>query len=128
MNSRSQYWWDLAEYDLETAKAMLETKRYVYVGFMCHQAAEKALKALYHGIYQSEPPRTHNLSALAQRVGISQHEGYAYAELLDELDPLNIEARYPTDIERLLARLDIATCRELIAGTGAFLQWIRQKL
>lgn len=31
-----EYWVDLAEYDLETAKALLESKRYLYVGFMCH--------------------------------------------------------------------------------------------
>jgi len=37
---------DLAEYDIETAKAMLQTSRYLYVGFMCHQTIEKALKAV----------------------------------------------------------------------------------
>jgi hypothetical protein len=30
------YWADLSDYDLETAKAMLQTKRYLYVAFMCH--------------------------------------------------------------------------------------------
>jgi HEPN domain-containing protein len=34
-----------ADYDLDTAKAMLQTERYLYVGFMAHQAIEKALKA-----------------------------------------------------------------------------------
>ncbi|WP_330636719.1 HEPN domain-containing protein [Acutalibacter sp.] len=28
------------------AKAMLETKRFLYVGFMCHQTIEKGLKAV----------------------------------------------------------------------------------
>ena len=32
------YWVELSDYDLETADAMLQTKRYLYVGFMCHQA------------------------------------------------------------------------------------------
>jgi len=41
---RTQYWLDLAQYDLDTAQAMLETKRYLYVGFMCHQTVEKAFK------------------------------------------------------------------------------------
>jgi HEPN domain-containing protein len=35
---KTEYWLDLAKYDLETAKAMLYSKRYLYVGFMCHQA------------------------------------------------------------------------------------------
>ena len=35
------YWLDSAEYDLQTARAMLETRRLLYVGFMCHQTVEK---------------------------------------------------------------------------------------
>jgi len=31
------YWIELSDYDLETASAMLQTQRYLYVGFMCHQ-------------------------------------------------------------------------------------------
>lgn len=38
------YWLDSADYDLETAKAMLDTGRLLYVGFMCHQTVEKVLK------------------------------------------------------------------------------------
>ncbi len=41
INEKIKYWIDIAEYDLETAKAMLSTKRYLYVGFMCHQVIEK---------------------------------------------------------------------------------------
>ncbi|MEG1268814.1 MAG: HEPN domain-containing protein, partial [Oscillospiraceae bacterium] len=46
MNDKSQYWIDTAQYDIDTAQAMLDTKRYLYVGLMCHQTAEKALKAI----------------------------------------------------------------------------------
>ena len=31
------YWIEMSDYDLETAKAMLITGRYLYIGFMCHQ-------------------------------------------------------------------------------------------
>ena len=47
MNEKSTYWIDIADYDLETAKAMLVSKRYLYDGFMCHQAIEKTIKAYY---------------------------------------------------------------------------------
>lgn len=40
MNEKVKYWIDLAEYDFETAKAMFDTKRYLYVGFMCHQTID----------------------------------------------------------------------------------------
>jgi len=64
---RAQYWTELAEYDLETARAMLETKRFLYVGFMCHQAVEKILKAYLAKHYNEHPPRTHNLRMLARK-------------------------------------------------------------
>jgi HEPN domain-containing protein len=41
-----------SDYDIETAKAMLKTGRYLYVGFMCHQVVEKAFKAIMHVIVQ----------------------------------------------------------------------------
>ena len=31
MNERVKYWIDTAQYDLDTAEAMLQTKRYLYV-------------------------------------------------------------------------------------------------
>jgi len=46
INAKIEYWIEIAAYDLATAKALLETKRFLYVGFMCHQAIEKILKAI----------------------------------------------------------------------------------
>lgn len=43
MIDKVKYWLELADYDYETALAMLESKRYLYVGFMCHQTIEKSL-------------------------------------------------------------------------------------
>lgn len=44
MDPKVRYWTALADYDAETAAAMLRTGRYLYVGFMCHQSVEKMLK------------------------------------------------------------------------------------
>lgn len=44
---KASFWFEGAEYDLQTVSAMLETKRLLYVGFMCHQAIEKALKGVF---------------------------------------------------------------------------------
>ena len=44
---KAAYWFDGADYDLQTAQAMLETRRLLYVGFMCHQTIEKALKGVF---------------------------------------------------------------------------------
>ena len=40
-------WISIDLYDLETAQAMFNTGRYLYVVFMCQQAIEKLLKALF---------------------------------------------------------------------------------
>lgn len=40
MEKNVAYWTDIAEYDLDTAQAMLDTGRYLYVGFMRHQVIE----------------------------------------------------------------------------------------
>lgn len=69
---KTGYWLDSAEYDLETARAMLETKRYLYVGFMCHQTIEKALKGvLVFRNPEGELPYIHKLARLANLSGVS---------------------------------------------------------
>jgi HEPN domain-containing protein len=66
MNEKVKYWLDIASYDLETAKALLKTERFLYVGFMCHQAIEKILKGYYTHIKNAVPPYTHNLKILSE--------------------------------------------------------------
>ena len=46
-----KYWLDIAEYDLETARAMYISGRYLYVAFMCQQAVEKNSKGPSRSIY-----------------------------------------------------------------------------
>ncbi len=59
---KATYRVELADYDLETAQAMLKTERLLYVGFMCHQTIEKLLKAYYVIRAGGIPPYTHSLS------------------------------------------------------------------
>jgi hypothetical protein len=50
-------------------RSMLETGRYLYVGFMCHQSIEKILKAYFIKTTFDNPPYTHNLLKLARESG-----------------------------------------------------------
>jgi HEPN domain-containing protein len=43
-----EYWIDISEYDMETAAAMLESGRYLYVGFMC-QIFNINRRSCFHG-------------------------------------------------------------------------------
>lgn len=106
----------LADYDIETASAMLRTKRYLYVGFMCHQAIEKALKAVIAD-NDTIPPKSHGLMKLAQIGNIYDFMSENYKDILDSLDPLNIAARYPEQIEKLTATLSEDRCKVILTET-----------
>lgn len=128
MNEKTTYWLELSDYDLETARAMLKTKRFLYVGFMCHQAIEKILKAYWSKISTETPPFTHNLTRLAEQTDLFKMLTDAQLDLIDSLEPLNIEARYPSYKERLLQSLNQKRSEELITRTQELQQWIKQKL
>jgi HEPN domain-containing protein len=121
------YWIDMAAYDLETAKPMLKTERLLYVGFMAHQALEKALKAHQWYGRKSEPPYSHDLWNLVRSSGLVVEEEGWMAELIDELQPLNIEARYPRDKDALLLRLTPGFCTTLIERSGRMIEWIKTR-
>ena len=63
-------WIESSNYDIKTADHMFETKRYVYVLFMCHLATEKLIKALYEAILAKNPPKTHNLVSLIDEIDL----------------------------------------------------------
>lgn len=127
-NSKVSYWIEIAEYDLVTAEAMLETKRFLYVGFMCHQAIEKLLKAYYVTVLEDTPPYIHNLSRLANLSGLFEQLSEEQKDLLDLLEPLNIEARYPTQKDLIFDSLTHEKCKQLIAQTKELGQWIKERL
>lgn len=49
-------------------------------------------------------------------------------EFIDQIEPLNIEARYPSHKERLLRSLTDSKCIEIIQKTKELLQWIKERL
>lgn len=122
-----EYWMELADYDLETAKAMLDSKRYLYVGYMCHLTIEKASKALIAAKSET-PPKSHNLTKLAELGGIADKLSAAQFELIDKLQPLNIEARYPSVKDQLFKELDSKTCKDLLLKTKELLLWMQNEL
>ena len=128
MRDTVKYWLELSEYDLETAKAMLATKRFLYVGFMCHQSTEKVLKALYSKKNNDTAPYTHSLAYLVKLTDLDENIPEEFDDFLNDLEPLNIEARYPSYKEKLLAELNESRCNSLILNTNKFVSWIKEKL
>ena len=128
MNDKVTYWIEMSDYDFDTAKAMLETKRYLYVAFMCHQTIEKILKAYWSNVLEEPPLKIHSLSRLAEKSGLDKDMSEGQLDFIDELEPLNIEARYPSYKERLLKSLTADRCIELIKQTDELRIWIKSKL
>jgi HEPN domain-containing protein len=127
-NEKIAYWKDISNYDLETSKTMLSGGRYLYVGFMCHQAVEKILKALYTKIKEETPPSIHNLKILANACELYNDFSDKQKDLIDELIPLNIEARYPTYMEKLMKQFGKEKCEILLFQTTELCRWIEKKL
>ena len=123
-----KYWVELADYDYETAQAMFETKRFLYVGFMCHQVIEKMLKAYWSNVLEEPALKIHSLSRLAEKSGLDKDMSEEQTDFIDSLEPLNIEARYPSYKDRLMNTLTEERCKELIKQTDELRLWIKNRL
>ena len=90
--------------------------------------SEKALKGCFVTRKQEEElPYIHKLMRLANLCGLSAEMNEEQLNLLDMLSPLNIEARYPLQKDRLLASLTVSRCEQMIQETEVLYQWIRKK-
>jgi HEPN domain-containing protein len=118
-------WFKQAEYDMTTAEAMFEAKRYIYVVFMCHMAIEKAFKALYRQKFEALPPKTHNLLLLAEKTGLDVPERlYDY---VFRLNGVSVPTRYPEDIAKLKKDYNKRTTGVILETGRETLKWLKRK-
>jgi len=99
MNSKIKYWVELSEYDLETAKAMLQSKRYLYVGFMSHQAIKKLNRTDKEQVMATELEQCEEYAKklpLQERALLIKR----LIEGLDELDEQNLERLWVQEAAR----------------------------
>ena len=122
------YWLDIADYDLDTAEAMYQTGRWLYVAFMCHQVREKTIKAYWCGTQSTDPPYTHNHMRLADGCGLYETMDDEQRDFLDTITNYNIEARYPDDKAELAKTLTSDFCRKMIDDTRKLQIGIKEKL
>ena len=125
--ANDNYWLKIANYDLKTAEAMLKSKRYLYVGFMCNQSIEKILKGIYTDKFNQLPPRIHNLARLLKLVELGNDIPKDLLEILNELNPLNIAARYPDQQLDIIKELDFDYSSKLLENTRRLFKWLKTK-
>jgi len=128
MGNKTEYWLNLCDDDLKAAKAMLESKNFLWMGFICHLIAEKSLKAVIANRSDETPPKIHDLQTLAKRSGIIANLSEEQLTLLETLNPLQIEARYPEYKQRISETLTLEKCQKIFKQTEGFLCWIKQQL
>ena len=128
IEDKIEYWVELSDYDLETADAMLQTKRYLYVGFMCHQSIEKIFKGVFSKIKEETPPFVHKLVLIAQQGDFYEQFSEEQKNFIDLMEPLNIKARYPDDKTELAKKLNHEKCVDILNKTNHLQQWIKEKL
>lgn len=74
------------------------------------------------------PPFSHRLSLLAKKALLWDLFSEDQKEFIDMLEPMNIEARYPTHKELLLKSLTKTRCTEILQETEKLQLWIKKKL
>ena len=124
---KARYWLDLAEEDINVAQVLHNGGKILYAGFICHLAVEKALKAIIQNSGET-PLKIHNLIRLAELGGVLELLTDEQAELLNTLNPLQIEARYPTYKQQIDDLLTSKECAALIRQAKEMIKWIERQL
>jgi HEPN domain-containing protein len=127
MDKIVEHWVERSKYDLDTAKAMLDTGRYLYVSYMCQQAIEKILKAIIAQQGKENFP-IHNLNRLAEISLIDSELNSEQFNFLAELTPYNIEARYGDYKESLSEIINDKKAQKVYEKTLEIHEWLYQKI
>lgn len=121
-----QSWLDASRYDLKTAVALLESRRNVYVLFMCQQSLEKLLKAHIASRTGGFPPRVHNLVRLAELAGLEVSD--KEREFLERLSLYYIQSRYPPEVLVLAKKVSSSGAAAHLQQTEVMWKRLRQAL
>ena len=131
-----EFWLDISLYDLETAKVMFQSGRYLYVVFMCQQSVEKLIKGLYVLHIGEEPPRTHNIwlvfkklldnELFANQIDNEMKEKVNYYKpFLAELFAYYISRRYPSYRNKLSTVVKKEKAQDVLRKTEEAFEWLQ---
>ncbi len=121
-------WLSLAEYDLKTSKAMLDSGRYLYVAFTAQQSIEKLLKAYYVKMKKDTPPYIHNLLRLLIYTELENDLSESQSDFITELNSYYIESRYTEDLKELSNITNREKAHYIYNKTLEFYNWLTIKI
>lgn len=122
-----QYWLDIVAEDLDLGEFLCQSGRWLYSAFMCHQVIEKMLKAYWTATREDMPPYIHELKRLAEHCGLYQQMTEEQRYFIEEIRPMNIEARYPDYKRSVASILNADRTNRIVKQTKDMQQWILQK-
>jgi HEPN domain-containing protein len=126
VNKTIKYWLDSAVYDLDTGRALLESKRFPYALFFGHLALEKALKAIFVKAMREHAPYTHSLTFLASKAKIEIPE--SIIDKLAEYTEFHLESRYPDEKKDFYKKCTEEFARNKFKEMEDVYQWLIQRL
>lgn len=98
MAERSRDWFRQAEADLRHARHARDDEDFDWAAFASHQAAEKAIKALYQKLHLEA--WGHVISVLLENLPDDSRPSPELVDTAKELDKHYIPTRYPNGFER----------------------------
>ena len=122
-----QKWLERVAYDMDTAKAMLQTGRFVYAIFMCQQSLEKCFKSLL-AYQEKEIVPIHNLRRLAELAAVVKELDEPTLIKLDFLSNYYINARYKEDLQQLSKGITETLVRDFINFSEGLIEWLCQRM
>ena len=126
MGKVPEEWFRQADYDMDTADAMFESRRYIYTVFMCHLAVEKALKGLYQKRLNETPPKIHNLVYLVEKLNLKPPDDLY--EIIFSLNRVSIPTRYPDNIDKMKKEYSRRNTAGFVEKGRGVLTWLRAQL
>ncbi len=125
MREEVNNWWLQAEDDFDSAEKNHSIKKYHLVVFLCQQAVEKGLKAVFIHKKEQGPGLTHSLIYLASEVKLPPE----FFKFLRELTPQFVTTRYPDAAYGLPKDLyDKEMAKEYLKKTKEVLKWLKSQI
>ena len=120
-------WMDQVDEDILSAEALCESGRWLYVGFLCHQAIEKTIKASWYATQKDDPLYLNNHFRLLEGCGLKDQLNDTQRRFLEIMSPMYIAGRYPEYKNQVARMLNKESSEYLITETKKLTQWILQK-
>lgn len=114
--------------DLSVVELLFNNGHWLYTGFMCHQAIEKALKAYWCLCRDDDPPYLHAHDRIAKGCGLYTKMSEEQKDFLKGIKRLNIEARYQDYKDEVARAINRETAAEILEQTKQLHAWILEQL